>query len=108
VSSELFAQGGYRDLVAVSGAVIYDVSVVEEPDGFCHKGIYPDKALGQEAVRAAQPGRFPWGTREQEGAPTSASGRTGPIRESGAGRAAPSARSVRSKLQCSPSSMPSA
>ena len=28
VAAELFAQGGYGDLVAVSGAVIYDVSVV--------------------------------------------------------------------------------
>ena len=46
----------------LSGAVIYDVSVVEEPDGFRSKGIYPDKALGQEAVRAMQPGRFPSGT----------------------------------------------
>ena len=63
VAAELFAQGGYRDLVAVSGAVIYDVSVVEEPDGFRHQGIYPDKALGQEAVRAAQPGRFPLGNQ---------------------------------------------
>lgn len=63
VAAELFAQGGYRDLVAVSGAVIYDVSVVEEPNGFRHKGIYPDKALGQEAVRAMQPGRFPLGNQ---------------------------------------------
>ncbi len=63
VDAELFAQGGYRDLVAVSGAVIYDVSVVEEPDGFRSKGIYPDKALGQEAVRAMQPGRFPLGNQ---------------------------------------------
>jgi L-aminopeptidase/D-esterase-like protein len=63
VADELFAQGGYRDLVAVSGAVIYDVSVVEEPDGFRSRGIYPDKALGQEAVRAAQPGRFPLGNQ---------------------------------------------
>ncbi len=63
VAAELFAQGGYNDLVAVSGAVIYDVSVVEEPDGFRHQGIYPDKALGQEAVRAAQPGRFPLGNQ---------------------------------------------
>ena len=61
VAAELFAQGGYRDLVAVSGAVIYDVSVVAEPNGFRSKGIYPDKALGQEAVLAAQPGRFPLG-----------------------------------------------
>src|SRR5215207_707858 len=63
VAAELFAEGGYRDLVAVSGAVIYDVSVVEEPDGFRSKGIYPDKALGQEAVRAMQPGRFPLGNQ---------------------------------------------
>src|SRR5687767_7611085 len=63
VAAELFAQGGYRDLVAVSGAVIYDVSVVEEPDGFLGKGVYPDKAFGQEAVRAAQPGRFPLGNQ---------------------------------------------
>jgi 6-aminohexanoate-oligomer endohydrolase len=63
VAAELFAQSGYRDLVNVSGAVIYDVSMVEEPDGFRGKGIYPDKALGQEAVRAAQPGRFPLGNQ---------------------------------------------
>src|SRR5918993_2399692 len=63
VAAELFAQGGYRDLVNVSGAVIWDVSMVEEPDGFRGKGIYPDKALGQEAVRAAQPGRFPLGNQ---------------------------------------------
>ncbi len=63
VAAELFAQGGFRDLVAVSGAVIYDVSVVEEPNGFRHMGIYPDKALGQEAVRARQPGRFPLGNQ---------------------------------------------
>ena len=63
VAAELFSQGGYRDLVAVSGAVIYDVSVVEEPNGFRSKGIYPDKALGQEAVRAVQPGRFPLGNQ---------------------------------------------
>jgi L-aminopeptidase/D-esterase-like protein len=63
VAAELFAQGGYRDLVAVSGAVIYDVSVVEEPDGFRSKGIYPDKALGQEAVRALKPGQFPLGNQ---------------------------------------------
>src|SRR5215212_3322903 len=63
VAAELFAQSGYRDLVAVSAAVILDVSVVEEPDGFLGKGVYPDKALGQEAVRAAQPGRFPLGNQ---------------------------------------------
>jgi L-aminopeptidase/D-esterase-like protein len=59
VASELFAQGGHKDLLAVAGAIIYDVSVVEEPNGFRGQGIYPDKALGQAAVRAAQPGLFP-------------------------------------------------
>jgi L-aminopeptidase/D-esterase-like protein len=63
VAAELFAQSGYRDLVAVSGAVIYDVSVVEEPNGFRSRGIYPDKALGQAAVQAAHPGRFPMGNQ---------------------------------------------
>lgn len=63
VASELFAQGGHKDLLAVAGAIIYDVSVVEEPDGFRGQGIYPDKALGQAAVRAAQPGRFPLGNQ---------------------------------------------
>ena len=63
VSAELFAQGGYRDLVTVAGGVIYDISAVEEPNGFRHLGIYPDKALGQEAVRAARPGRFPLGNK---------------------------------------------
>src|SRR5918995_6745445 len=63
VAAELFAQGGFRDLVAVAGAVIYDVSVVEEPDGFRSKGIYPDKALGQEAVRSLKPGQFPLGNQ---------------------------------------------
>jgi L-aminopeptidase/D-esterase-like protein len=63
VASELFAQGGHKDLLAVAGAIIYDVSVVEEPNGFRHQGIYPDKALGQEAVRAARPGRFPLGSQ---------------------------------------------
>lgn len=61
VAAELFAQGGYADLVPVAGAIIYDVSVVVAPDGFRDKGVYPDKALGEAAVRAAQPGRFPLG-----------------------------------------------
>lgn len=63
VVAELFAQGGHKELVNVSGAVIWDVSMVEPPDGFRNRGIYPDKALGQAAVRAAQPGRFPLGNQ---------------------------------------------
>lgn len=62
-ASELFAQGGYKDLLAVAGAIIYDISVVEEPNGFRGQGVYPDKALGQAAVRAAQPGSFPLGNQ---------------------------------------------
>src|SRR5215208_128911 len=58
-AAELFAQGGYRDLVAVSGAVIYDVSVVEEPDGFRSKGIYPRRACAFErAVASGAGGRL--------------------------------------------------
>jgi len=63
VASELFAQGGHKDLLAVAGAIIYDISAVEEPNGFRQQGIYPDGALGQEAVWAAQPGRFPLGNQ---------------------------------------------
>ena len=61
VASELYAQSGFTGLIPVSGAVIYDVAMVVPPDGTRDKGIYPDKALGQAAVRAAQPGRFPLG-----------------------------------------------
>lgn len=60
-ASELYAQSGYRDLITVAGAIIYDISVVEPPDGFRALGIYPDKALGQEAVRHLAPGQFPLG-----------------------------------------------
>ena len=37
--------------------------MVEEPNGFRTKGIYPDQALGQEAIRATQSGRFPLGNQ---------------------------------------------
>lgn len=60
-ASELYALSGYRDLITVAGAIIYDISVVEPPDGFRALGIYPDKALGQQAVRNAIPGEFPLG-----------------------------------------------
>ena len=109
VAAELFAQGGYSDLVAVSGAVIYDVSVVEEPDGFRSKGIYPDKALGQEAVRAAQPGRFPLGEpgSRQRGLRRPMGELALCARARRAGRRLPPDRRDQSRAS-SPSSMPSA
>jgi L-aminopeptidase/D-esterase-like protein len=58
VAAELFAQrsaaGRPADIPLVLGAVIYDFGV--RPNW-----IYPDKALGAAALRAAVPGRFPLG-----------------------------------------------
>lgn len=58
VSAELFARRGYatgwRDIVVVSGAILFDYG----PRG---NAIYPDKALGRAALRAATAGRFPLG-----------------------------------------------
>lgn len=58
VSAELFARRGYAhgwdDIAVVSGAIIYDF--VPRTNS-----IYPDKALGQAALAAARPGRFPLG-----------------------------------------------
>lgn len=60
VSAELFARRNYNPdfmkIAAVSGAIIYDF-------GSRKNSIYPDKALGRAAIRAAQPGSFPLGTR---------------------------------------------
>jgi len=60
VSAELFAQRGYSanfaDIALVSGAIIYDYPPRQNT-------IYPDKALGRAALRAAQPGIFPLGKR---------------------------------------------
>jgi L-aminopeptidase/D-esterase-like protein len=45
---------GFEDIVAVSGAIIYDY--------FGRRNsVYPDKALGRAAARTARPGRFPLG-----------------------------------------------
>jgi 6-aminohexanoate-oligomer endohydrolase len=64
VASALYAAGGYQDLVAVAGAIIYDISMVAAPDGGGReRGIYPDKALGVAAVEAARPGLFPIGAQ---------------------------------------------
>ena len=60
VTAELFARRGYvtdwGTLDLVSGAIIYDY-------GARTSKVYPDKALGRAAVRAAVPGRFPLGAR---------------------------------------------
>ena len=47
---------GFDTLPLVSGAIIYDF-------GYRENAIYPDKALGESALAAAQPGWFPLGAR---------------------------------------------
>ncbi len=58
VSAELFARRGYStrwtDIAHVAGAIIFDYG----PRG---NAVYPDKALGRAALRAARPGCFPLG-----------------------------------------------
>jgi L-aminopeptidase/D-esterase-like protein len=59
VSAELFAQRAYAtrgNFALVSGAIIYDFHRRDT-------AIYPDKALGRAAVRAAREGWFPLGPR---------------------------------------------
>jgi L-aminopeptidase/D-esterase-like protein len=60
VAAELFALRGYNArwdaLPLVAGAIIYDYNARENT-------IYPDKALGRAALKAAQPGVFPLGGR---------------------------------------------
>ena len=60
VVAELFAQHdyqtGWKELALASGAIIYDYRPREN-------SIYPDKALGRAALRAARPGIFPLGRR---------------------------------------------
>lgn len=60
VAAELLAQRGYSphwgNVALVSGAIIYDY-------GPRDNAIYPDKALGRAALRAARPGVFPLGPR---------------------------------------------
>jgi 6-aminohexanoate-oligomer endohydrolase len=60
VSAELFARRAYstrwHELALVSGAIIFDY-------GPRRSAVYPDKALGRAALRAARPGRFPLGPR---------------------------------------------
>ena len=58
VAAELFARRGYRtgwlDIPLVAGAIVFDY-------GPRDNGVYPDKALGRAALRAARTGRFPLG-----------------------------------------------
>jgi L-aminopeptidase/D-esterase-like protein len=60
VSAELLAQRGFSarwdQIAVVRGAIIYDFGPRENT-------IYPDKALGRAALRAARPGMFPLGPR---------------------------------------------
>ncbi len=60
VAAELFAQRGYAtswtEIPLVSGAIIFDY-------GPRDNAVYPDKALGRAAVRAAHEGVFPLGPR---------------------------------------------
>ena len=56
VAAELLAQADYSkdfwDIAPVAGACVYDF-------GFRQNSIYPDKALGRAALKAAQSGIFP-------------------------------------------------
>ena len=60
VTAELFAQRGYStewgEIALVSGGIIFDY-------GARDTAVYPDKALGRAALRAAAPGHFPLGPR---------------------------------------------
>ncbi len=60
VAAELLARRDYRtgwlDIPLVAGAIIFDY-------GPRDNGVYPDKALGRAALRAARPGTFPLGAR---------------------------------------------
>jgi 6-aminohexanoate-oligomer endohydrolase len=60
VAAELFARREYRtgwmDIPLVAGAIIFDYGPREN-------GVYPDKALGRAALRAARAGAFPLGAR---------------------------------------------
>jgi 6-aminohexanoate-oligomer endohydrolase len=53
VAAELFAQSGYQDIKLVRGAVVWDF--------WRENKIYPDKALGRAALKAARTGVFPMG-----------------------------------------------
>lgn len=60
VSAELFAKRNFgtdfMEIALVSGTIIYDYPPRDN-------AIYPDKALGRAAIKAAKPGLFPLGKR---------------------------------------------
>jgi 6-aminohexanoate-oligomer endohydrolase len=60
VAAEILAQReyevGWTQIPLVSGAILFDF-------GARGTSVYPDKELGRAALRAAQPGRFPLGSR---------------------------------------------
>jgi len=60
VAAEIFERRGHAtgwlDIPLVAGAIIFDW-------GLRDNGVYPDKALGRAALRAARPGIFPLGPR---------------------------------------------
>ena len=60
VAAEIFARRGYAtgwlEIPLVSGAIVFDW-------GPRDNAVYPDKALGRAALRAAKAGRFPLGQR---------------------------------------------
>ena len=62
VTAELFAQRGYAtgwtDIPLVSAGIIFDYNLLR-----LESAIYPDKALGRVALRAAREGLFPLGKR---------------------------------------------
>jgi L-aminopeptidase/D-esterase-like protein len=53
VAAEIFAESGYADMRLVRGAIVYDFARDNR--------IYPDKALGQAALKSARTGVFPLG-----------------------------------------------
>ena len=60
VAAELLARrdyaSGWQDIALVAGAIVFDLRGRDN-------AIYPDKALGRAALRAARPGRFALGPR---------------------------------------------
>jgi len=53
VAAELFADSSYKDIKQVRGAILWDF--------WRNNALYPDKPLGQAALKAARPGVFPLG-----------------------------------------------
>lgn len=78
VVAELFAIRGYStawlDIPIVSGGIIFDY-------GRRENAIYPDKALGRAALRAARPGLFPLGRRGAGCSATTGKGLPRPLYE---------------------------